>query len=355
MSASFSATRLTLRGTGDALPGPRVDNDELLAALEKHCDGSAAALAARLADRLGIRSRHLSRDLGKSRSGTLDGRDAPSLCRTALAQALEEAAMPVSSVDYLLGHTVTPHTLLPSNIAWVAEAMDYPGPYAELRQACTGFANALDLAASKIGADGLQAVAIVGSETGSPFFDISPGFADREQLINYVQMGDGAGATVVGPDDGAERQLISDIFVGQVGLGLEPGISIVGGGSSAPASAAGLPAFRHRARDVRRNGETLFLEGIRSIESRGYRIDEFDWIVPHQANGRIASMFESRLGIPARKVFVVADRLGNLGSAAIWVAFNRLRRSGELQRGQRVLVLGAEASKYLYGGFVYLH
>ena len=45
----------------------------------------------------------------------------------------------------------------------------------------------------------------------------------------------------------------------------------------------------------------------------------------------------------------------NLGSAAIWVSLDRLRRSGRLRESDKVLVLGAEATKYLYGGFVYTH
>jgi 3-oxoacyl-[acyl-carrier-protein] synthase-3 len=52
---------------------------------------------------------------------------------------------------------------------------------------------------------------------------------------------------------------------------------------------------------------------------------------------------------------VHANHLGNLGSAAIWVSFDRLRRSGKLKTGDTLLVLGAEATKYIYGGFVYRH
>ena len=59
--------------------------------------------------------------------------------------------------------------------------------------------------------------------------------------------------------------------------------------------------------------------------------------------------------IPGDRVFVTADRLGNLGSAAIWVSLDLLRRSGQLLPGQRVLVLGAEGTKYMFGGFVYQH
>ena len=61
------------------------------------------------------------------------------------------------------------------------------------------------------------------------------------------------------------------------------------------------------------------------------------------------------LGLPADKVICEANILGNIGSASIWVALDRLRRSGRLAVGDRVLVLGAEASKYMYGGFLYVH
>ena len=84
-------------------------------------------------------------------------------------------------------------------------------------------------------------------------------------------------------------------------------------------------------------------------------MDDFDWILPHQANGRIDSLFRERFPEYRGRVFVTADRLGNLGSAAIWVGLDELLRSGELESGQKVLVLGAEASKYMFGGFVYHH
>ncbi len=350
MNARFSATRLKLLGSGSALPGNPVDNDELLAALAAHCGAGKARLAGKYADRLGIRSRHVSRDLSRAKSGTRTGFDAPTLCRNAIVNALGNADM-----SFLIGHTATPHSLLPPNIAWVADQLEYAGPYLELRQACAGFANALAIAAAMIAEDESASIGIVGSENGSPYFDISADFANREQLINFVQMGDGAGAVLLGLDDGGGQTVISDVFVGQIGVGMQPGISLEGGGSADPNCDGGLPWFNHRARDVRKSGEKLIEAGITAIESRGYSLGEFDWIIPHQANGRIAEMFARRFPETEGRVFVTADRLGNLGSAAIWVAFDELLCSGKLERGQRILVLGAEASKYLYGGFVYTH
>jgi 3-oxoacyl-[acyl-carrier-protein] synthase-3 len=341
---------LKLLGTGSALPGAAVGNEELLAALASRCGSGAARRAQRYVNRLGIASRHLSRDLTRGLSGTRPGLEAPALCAGALQQAGADAAL-----SYLIGHTATPHTLLPANIAWVAERMRYDGPYLELRQACTGFANALAISAAMIAEDPSTRIGIVGSETGSPYFDISNVFLDREQLINYVQMGDGAGAVVLAADDGSEREIISDIYCGQSGINKPPGICLEGGGSGSPQCERGLPYFRHRAGDVRRDGEQLILAGVAAIECRGYALSDFDWILPHQANGHMGALVEARFPVVTGKVFVIADRLGNLGSAAIWIALDELRRSGLLLQGQRVLVLGAEASKHLYGGFVYTH
>ena len=355
MNVHFAPNTLKLLGSGAALPGSPVSNGDLLAALESLCDPRSVRQARGIVHRLGIQSRYVSRDLAAPLSGTQRTMQAPQLCHAALLQALDEARSSIGSVDYLIGHTASPHTLLPPNISWVADEFQYSGPYLELRQACTGFANGLQVAAAMIAAGGSNTIGIVGSETGSPYFDISNDFLDVEQLINYVQMGDGAGAVLLGHDDGSGEHMISDMFFGQIGVGKAPGFHIEGGGSGGALCSKGLPVFRHRAQTVREHGETLFLQGIKAITQRAHRLHEFDWILPHQANGRLADHFSRELDFPEDRVFVTADRLGNLGSAAIWVSLDMLRRSGRLEKGQRVLVLGAEASKFLFGGFIYQH
>jgi 3-oxoacyl-[acyl-carrier-protein] synthase-3 len=59
------------------------------------------------------------------------------------------------------------------------------------------------------------------------------------------------------------------------------------------------------------------------------------------------------LGIELERLFVNAETLGNTGSAAIWLALAELRK--RLRPGASVLALGAEATKYMFGGFHYVH
>ena len=67
----------------------------------------------------------------------------------------------------------------------------------------------------------------------------------------------------------------------------------------------------------------------------------------------MAELLAPFLGIEESQVFVNADRLGNTGSAAIWLALAELR--SRLGPDRRVLALGAEATKYMFGGFLYVH
>ena len=355
MSPFVSSVGVKLLGSGACLPGDPVSTADLLAALARHCDPAVVRRARAIAHRLGIEQRHLSRDLSRSEGCVLPGLDAPTLCRTALEAALGEADRPLEAVQYLVGHTTSPHTLLPPNIAWVADSMLFEGPYMELRQACTGFASALQIASAMIAANELECVAVVGSEVGSPYFSANADFTSPEQLVNYVQMGDGAGAVALGPDDGSGRSVLTDLFIGHIGNGATPSLSLAGGGSGRPRCSAGFPVFEHRVGSVRKWGARLFELGAEAVRSRGYELGDFRWILPHQASGRLAAPLAAHLGVRAERIHVTADRFGNLGSAAIWVALDTLRRSGLLAAGERVLVLGAEATKMLYGGFVYTH
>lgn len=356
MTSFVSENAVQLLSLETAFPKTPVDTDTLIEALGTHCKNPALQRRARaVAHRLGIDARYLSRDITSASGKVSENCDAPTLCHQAFTKALTSAGRQINDVEYLIGHTTSPHTLLPPNIAWVADSTNYTAPYMELRQACTGFANALQIGSAMINANQLSCVGIVGSEVGSPYFTASEDFADIEQLINYVQMGDGAAAALIGPPDGSGRSLISDLFIGHIGNGRVPGLALEGGGSADPYCQQGLPVFSHRAESVREHGPKLFSEGVRAIEERGHQIKNFKVIIPHQANGRLTKPLAKYLDVEENIIYSTAEKFGNLGSAAIWAALGDLLQQDLLASGDQVLVLGAEATKYMYGGFVYTH
>ncbi len=340
-------------GTGSALPGAPVSNAELIDKVRAFDPALDRRSAERLGMRLGIGKRYFSRPFAAAIETPSPSQSNPDLAARALSGALAQAGLAPNDLCYLIGHTATPAQPLPGNIALVADLVGFDGPHVELRQACTGFANALMIAFGLLTRADSRPVAIIGSETGSLFFDPRAVSGDAAQRVNMMQMGDGAAAIVLGPARGGGATL-SHAWFGTTGHGRTPGIEMREGGSNTPAPDAAIARFHQDFAAIRRNGPGLFAACVAAARYQGLDLDSADHIVPHQANGRMDAIIADLLGVPASRIFVNAGRVGNTGSAAIWLALAELRAAGPAV-GSRVVVLGAEATRYLHGGFSYVH
>jgi 3-oxoacyl-[acyl-carrier-protein] synthase-3 len=343
-------TPLLVLGTGIALPGDPIATEELLTTVDRRFALSLRRPGLAIAHKLGIRTRHLCRDMATRLEAPRKGHRNPELATVAVRAALCEAGLVAQDLSYLIGHTATPARLMPPNIGQVAELLDYDGPFVEFRQACTGFANALVFAQGLLRA-GAGPVAIVGSETGSVFFDPHRAAEDAGQLVNLVQMGDGAAAIILSRDDDRAGARLSQVFSGQMGRGRVNGLAVAEGGSDAPRCSLGFPEFQHDFAMIRHSGLELLLHCAAAAEYTGN--GSCDYILPHQANGRMDTILATPLGVARERIVVTADRSGNTGSAAIWLALAQLRPT--LKPGQTLLALGAEATDFMFGGFRYCH
>jgi 3-oxoacyl-[acyl-carrier-protein] synthase III len=340
-------------GMGHALPGNAVSTPQLLVHLYRQYGVDVRRSGAIAARRLGVEARHICRDFVERREPPRAGHSNAELAARALQSALQDAGLRSNELSFLIGHTATPGQPLPPNITRVAELIGYDGPFVELRQACTGFANALIMARGMLDAPNSGPIAIVGSETGSVFFDPLRAAEDHGQLVNLLQMGDGAAACVVGHNAHGHGAQFSHIYFGQIGRERRAGFEFKAGGSNHAAAAREVPEFDHDFGAVRKHGPLLFEQGIAAVTSMGIDLQQVDYIIPHQANGHMAKLLAPRIGVDASRIFVNADRIGNTGSAAIWLALTELRT--RLRHGERVLVLGAEATKHMFGGMLYVH
>src|SRR5712671_2485460 len=337
-------------GTGAALPGEPISSEESLTAVEGRFGLALHRRGMAIAHKLGIRTCHLCRNIEPAwklpAKGTAIPNSPPSPCNARWAKPAWRCMISRTSI----GHAATPARLMPPNIGQVAELLDYGGPFVEFRQACTGFANALVFAQGLLRA-GAGPIAIVGSETGSVFFDPVRAAEDAGQLVNMVQMGDGAAAIILARDDDRAGARLSHVYYGQMGRGRAPGLTVADGGSDTPSCSVGFPEFRHDFAAIQRSGLELLLHCAAAAERAGS--GPADYVLPHQANGRMDTILAGPLDVASERIVVTADRLGNTGSAAIWLALAQSRST--LKPGQTVLVLGAEATDFMFGGFRYHH
>ncbi len=346
-------------GAGSFLPGNPVSTSQLLKHIDETFGLDVSGRGRVYADKLNIRNRHLCRDLLEPLEGPRAGHRNPEMAAVAVERALEDAGLTIDDIGYLIGHTATPATPIPSNVAIVADVLNYKGPHMELRQACTGFMNALVIAEGLLASSQSKPVVIVGSETGSVFFDPNRLKEDAGQLVNLVQMGDAAAAVVLvsaGRNytlNSVHKGLISKKFYGHIGNGRNSGFSLKSGGSDVPTAPGGILEFSHEFADVRTNGPELFHAGLSAAAEYGLSTGTVDKILPHQANGLMDVLLEQHTGVPREKVIVNASEVGNTGSAAIWLAFAEAITT--MGQGETLLALGAEATKYMFGGFLYEH
>lgn len=349
--ARVARGRVRLLGFGLALPGEAISTEALCGVLEDRFGvPRARRVGRRLAARLQVETRHLCRGFESAIEAPRAGQRNPELAAAALRAALADARVRASDLDYLLTHTATPARALPGGSAEVAALVGATGAHAEFRQACTGFANALQFAFALLREPGAGPVAIVGSETGSVFFDPHGLADDPGQWVNLLQMGDGAAAVVLGPDDDGPGARLECAYFGQLPAAPTPGLTLAGGGSDDPAPGAGVLAFAHDFEAVARHGSALFEAGRDTLRAHGHRFVDAARLVPHQASGAVAQGFADRFEADPAIVCNHGRRVGNLGSASMWAALSDVFPA--LAVGEQALFVGAEATQYSFGGFV---
>ena len=341
-----------LLGWASAYPGPPISTEQLCQMLHTQWGQKIDRRVRWLGERLGVRQRHLCRDFVQAQEAPRPGARNPELAACALQLAMQRAELAPDTLAYLISHTTTPAQLLPSGSAEIARLVGHTGAHMELRQACTGFANALQMAFAMTAQADSAPVGIVGVETGSVFFDPRQLETDPSQWVNFLQMGDGAAAVVIGPDEaGAHLPRICQPYFGQCQNPPSPGLRLTPGGSDNSAWAGGVLHFEHDYDGVMQHGLDLLAHGREAMAQVGRAVSAADWVVPHQASGAVAAWLARQWQLPLERVCAHGALVGNLGSASIWAALDHTLSHAQHDPKGSALFLGAEATQYSYGGF----
>lgn len=298
-------------GTGSALPSRSVTNNDLSEFLDTSDEW--------ISQRTGISSRRICT------TETLDD-----LSVEASRAALEAAGVTPDQLDLIICSTTSGDHLIPAEACAIAELLGATCPAFDVSAACAGFVFALDIADGYFARGRARRVLVVSSEKMSRLVD----WSDRATCVLF---GDGAAAAVLGAD--GENPLATY-------LSTEPAVDIL----HVPGIAGTSPYDKtdHPANVLTMEGRRVFKFGVNAIatsvrtlcEEAGVAIDDIDHFVFHQANERILSSAVARLGIDDSKVARALAETGNISSACIPLALDRLARSGELRSGQLVALVG---------------
>lgn len=298
-------------GTGSALPSRSVTNNDLSEFLDTSDEW--------ISQRTGISSRRICT------SETLD-----ELSVAASRAALDAAGVKPEELDLIICSTTSGDHLIPAEACAIAELLGASCPAFDVSAACAGFIFALDVADGYFVRGRAERILVVSAEKMSRLVD----WSDRATCVLF---GDGAAAAVLAA--GGENPLATN-------LSTEPAVDILhvpGVAGTSPYDETDRPAstLSMEGRRVFKFGVNAICDSVRTLcDETGIKIDDIDHFVFHQANERILSSAVARLGIDNAKVARALAETGNISSACVPLALDRLVRSGGLKSGQLVALVG---------------
>ena len=251
-------------------------------------------------------------------------------------RAIAVAGLEPDDIDVIMVATLTPDYWMPSTGALVKEAIGNSRAAAmDVAAACSGLVYAYTAADSYLRTGMFKHALVIGAETLSRYLD----FSDRATCILF---GDGAGALVLSASDepgGGMRGM--ELTTDPDGAYM---IWLPSGGSRSPASGQTLARGEHYIRmegreTYRYATKTMATTALKAIERAGWKADDVDLFIPHQANVRIIESVAKGLGLPMDKMFVNVDRYGNTSAASVGIALAEAVDSGRIKVGDKIVLV----------------
>ncbi|MBU5468532.1 ketoacyl-ACP synthase III [Virgibacillus sp. MSJ-26] len=292
-----------LLGTGHYAPENVLTNADL----EKMVDTSDEWITSRT----GIEERRIA----------TDDIDTSDMAYYAAKDALEEANVSAEDIDLILVSTVTPDTPFPSVSCMLQERLGATKAAAmDVSAACAGFMYGVVTGQQFIQTGVYKHVLVIGVEKLSKITD----WSDRNTCVLF---GDGAGAAVMG--EVSEGKGILSFELGANGSG-------------------GEHLYQNDKNHLIMNGREVFKFAVRQmpdsavkvIEESGYKKEDIDYLIPHQANIRIMEAARQRLGISEDKMATSIKKYGNNSSASIPMALSEAVKNGKIEDGDLIVMVG---------------
>lgn len=315
---------LRVLGIGTAQPGRRLSSVEI--------DALHGRLPGWLEQRTGVRQRYVNAGELASETGA-----------EAARKALADADIRADELDLILSATAVPLQPIPAMGPAIQHALGLGMsgiPAFDVNSTCLSFVTAMDLASSMLATGRKRHILVVSSEVASRALPW------KDDIETAGLFGDGAAAVVLGTGDGRSRLVASHMQTFSAGY------------DDCQLAAGGTRFSFHTQRDAfeeaavfRMSGKAVFRLAAQVIEpflaqllaKAGWRIEDIDLVVPHQASRLALEHLVKRVGIPCGKIVDIMSDYGNQIAASLPTALDHAVREGRLQRGDKVLMIGTSA------------
>ena len=297
-------------GSGSYLPKKILTNHDLSKKLNTSDEW--------ITSRTGIKKRHIA-------SVTELNSD---LAFNAAKRAIKNSKIRASKIDLVIIATSTPDNTFPSTATKVQAKLGIKKGFAfDIQAACTGFIYALSIADNYLSNNQANCALVIGSEIFSRILD----WKDRSTCVLF---GDGAGAIVLGKQkNNIKSEIISTELYSD---GRFYDLLYVDGGV----------ALNQKAGYLRMNGKEVFKHAVTKLvkiikfnmKKNNIKVNDIDWVIPHQANKRIMDLTAKKLQIPAKKFLMTIENHANTSSASIPLTLDFALSKKLIKRNQLILL-----------------
>ncbi len=277
----------------------------------------------------------------------------------AAQNALAAAEREPRDIDAVIFATMTPNYFFPGNGPVVQAKMGFGEiPTFDIRQQCSGFLYALDLADSLIQSRKYRRLLLIGAEAHTPFMPWQNGWemtiggearevtpeeyaANTKIRDRTVLFGDGAGAVVVEASENGQRGLLSAklytdgsnleaLYVPGVGFRRRPYVD-------REQVAAGEPIPVMEGRVVFKEAVSRMPEAVRKVcKEAGVEVQDIDVLLIHQANLRIVEGVAQQLGLAREKVPHNIERYANTTAGTLPILYHECVADGRIRPGMLI-------------------
>jgi len=261
----------------------------------------------------------------KTRSKAAEGENTNTMGIDACKQLAEKLSFPITDTDLIIGASYTPYDTVGTLAHGVQRHLNIPNAKVlSISSACSSFINAMEIVEGYFATGKSEKALIVASEHNTAYYNPS------DPKSGHL-WGDGAVAAMITKKKLSDNDIkVTDIITyghanegqGSYGVVLHPG----NGGIKMP---HGKDVFIHAIEHMTKRVEEL-------LEKNHLKIEDLDYLIPHQANIRIINKVAENLNISEDRVFININELGNTGCPSSPIALSQ--NIDKIKKGNRMVI-----------------
>ncbi len=253
-------------------------------------------------------------------------------------------------IDYVILCTQSPDYLLPTSACILQERLQLKetcGAF-DYNLGCSGYIYGLGIAKGLIVSGQAKNVLLLTSETYTKYLH-------PEDKSCRTIFSDGAAATLVSSSrkESGFNASIGDFTFRTIGSHYNS-LIVETGGSRNPIRGEAYD-IRDEEGNFKRNSDSLYMDGKDIFDFSAFAVpevindnlvrnnclkDDIDYFVFHQANAYMLNFVKLRAKLPAEKMIIDLEEVGNTVSSTIPIAISRKIKRDDMKEGQKLLLCG---------------